>query len=727
MVRKPMAKQGLTAAKDKKTVKAKPKHLEKLNPVRNTKASRRKSKISNGVKKKKPEEVKVKTAKVLKEAAVTAKPVKRPRISKKIKSVVTPLAPTAIKKIAEEEKTVAPIIEKIVEEKKPIPPTVKKIVEEKKIVPPPAPIPKELKTLELNLPIRVKDLSVKLCDKPSVLIKRLMDTGVMVGINQTLEEKTVIDICKSYGFEVKKALDEEEIALSIHYEKDLPRFLKPRAPVVTLMGHVDHGKTSLLDAIRKSKLTQLESGGITQHIGAYKVILPKGSIAFLDTPGHEAFTAMRARGARITDIVVLVVAADDGVMPQTVEAIDHAREANVPIIVAINKIDKPQVNIDRVKKQLTELNLKPEDWEGSTITVPVSAKTNQGIDQLLEMILLEAEMLELKANYAKPAKGVVIESKLDKGKGYVSTLLIQNGTLHLNDNFIVGKFYGKVRAMFDDFGRSVTEAGASTPVEVLGISGVPEGGDAFFVVEDEKTARSIAANRQEKEKRAQVKIIKRISLEDLYSQIKEGSVKELKVILKADVKGSLEAIKESIKKLDIAEIKLNIIHEGTGSINFSDVILASASNALILGFQVEPEEKAKELINKEGIDVRTYNIIYELSNDLKSALEGMLEPEIKKTFLGRAEVRKVFKLSRAGTVAGCFVTKGKIPRNAEVAVLRNGKIVFEGKISSLKRFKDDVRDVSEGFECGIATAGFEDFKEGDIIEAYEIQRIARKL
>lgn len=693
MVKKATIQHKLTLVKNKKTAKAKPKPFDKL-------------------KKKKPAVAGVIPKEVTKRKAPRVKAVKQPRAPKNKKIIITEEKATALVEPK-------PVIEKPIE---PVPPKV--------IPPPPTPpisVPKELKPLELNLPITVKDLSVKLQDKPSVLIKHLMDMGVMVGINQTLAEQVVINICKSYGFQVKKALGKEEIALAIHQEKDLPHLLKIRAPVVTLMGHVDHGKTSLLDATRKSKLTELESGGITQHIGAYKVILPKGSITFLDTPGHEAFTAMRARGARITDIVVLVVAADDGVMPQTVEAIDHAREANVPIIVAINKIDKPQANIDRVKKQLSELNLKPEDWGGSTITVPVSAKTNQGIDELLEMILLQAEMMELKANYDKPAKGVVIESKLNKGKGYVSTFLVQSGTLHLNDNLIIGKLYGKVRAMFDDRGRSVTEAMPSTPIEVLGISGVPEGGEQFFVVEDEKTARSIASQRQEKEKLAQVKTIKRISLEDLYTEIKEGKIKELKVILKADVKGSLEAIKESFKKLDTAEIKLNIIHEGTGPINISDVILASASNALILGFHVKPDEKAKGLADKEGIDIRTYNIIYELSNDLKSALEGMLEPEIKKVFLGRAEVRKIFQLSRAGTVAGCFVVKGKILRNAEISLVRNGGVIFEGKISSLKRFKDDVRDVSEGFECGISIGGFQDIKEGDIIEAYEIKKIARRL
>ncbi|MFH1640575.1 MAG: translation initiation factor IF-2, partial [Candidatus Omnitrophota bacterium] len=458
-----------------------------------------------------------------------------------------------------------------------------------------------------------------------------------------------------------------------------------------------------------------------------RVILPHGEITFLDTPGHEAFTAMRARGASITDIVVLVVAADDGIMPQTQEAIDHARAADVTIIVALNKIDKPQANIDRVKKQLAEVNLNSEDWGGKTITVPVSAKTGDGIDNLLEMLLLEAQMLELKANPNRLAKGVVVEAKMTKGRGPVATLLIQNGTLRLNENIIVGRYCGKIRAMFNDRGHPITEAGPSFPVEILGLSNVPQAGEQFFVVEDEKTAKELASIRQEEDRKEQVKAIRRINLEDLHAQIKEGKIKELKLVIKADVQGSLEAIKDMLNKLNISEIKLDIIHAAAGNINSSDVILAVASNALILGFNVSSDDLAKELIAKEGVDVRTYNIIYELANDIKAALEGMLEPKLKKIFLGRVEVRKVFKLSRSGSVAGCFVTKGKISRNVLISVVRNGEVVFEGKLSSLKRFKDDVREVLEGFECGITFAGFEDFKEGDIIEAYDIEKIARKL
>jgi translation initiation factor IF-2 len=585
----------------------------------------------------------------------------------------------------------------------------------------------ELKELELELPITVKDLAVRLKEKPSLIIKALMDMRIMVSINHTLEEVTVSKLCEKYGCKIKRVPEKEELILRAYQEPDAAEKLQHRFPIVTFMGHVDHGKTSLLDAIRKTKVVESEHGGITQHIGAYRVSLPHGEITFLDTPGHEAFTAMRARGASITDIVVLVVACDDGVMPQTEEAIDHARAAGVPMIVALNKIDKPGVDIDRVKKQLSQLNLTAEDWGGKTITVPVSAKTGQGIDDLLEMILLEAQMLELKADPNRHARGVVIEAKMAKGRGPAVTLLVQSGTLHLNENIIVGNLYGKIRAMFDDRGRSVTAAKPSVPVEALGIQGIPAAGEPFFVIHDDKQAKELSQIRIEKEKQQQIKTVKRISLEDLHAGIQEGKIKELKIIIKADVQGSLEAIKDTLDKLQVSEIKLNIIHTGVGSINTSDAILAVASDALILGFNIEADERAKELIAKEGIDVRTYNIIYELGNDIKQAVEGMLEPRIKKVFLGRAEIKKVFKLSKAGTVAGCLVSKGKIGRSSLINLVRNGQVVFEGKLASLKRFKDDVRDAAEGFECGMAIAGFDDIHEGDIIEAYDIEKIARKL
>ncbi len=436
---------------------------------------------------------------------------------------------------------------------------------------------------------------------------------------------------------------------------------------------------------------------------------------------------MRSRGARITDIVVLVVAADDGIMPQTQEAIDHARAAGVSMIVAINKIDKAGADVDLVKKQLAKLGLNPEDWGGKVIVVPVSAKTGEGIDNLLEMIILESQMLELKANPNRLSRGVVIEAQMSKGRGPVATLLVQNGTLHLNENIVVGNFYGKIRAMFNDRGQAVTLASPSVAVEVLGISGIPAAGEQFFAIADEKEAKELAALRSEKEKVEQVKSVKRISLEDLHSQIKEGKIKDLKLIIKADVQGSLEAIRETLNKMNVSEIKIDFIHSGVGNINSSDIILAVASDALILGFNVAVDDLAKELMAKEGVDVKTYNIIYELANDIKAAIEGMLEPKIKKVFLGKVEVRKVFKLTRAGLIAGCFVVKGKINRVCLVSLTRNGEVVFEGKLSSLKRFKDDVREVLEGFECGISLAGFDQMLEGDVIEAYLEERIARKI
>jgi len=723
--------------------------------------------------------VKVKKEKVLSKKNITAK--KKKTVSKvpKVKVAKKPLArplpkaikkPKAIRKAVPKKKEAPPLVspQKIVLPVVTARQIIKEKVVEKKIIPPQGIVAKEIplrkeiipkkeekppriekpsipekppiiekpvrvevkpepKILELELPITVKDLAIRLQEKPSILIKNLMGLGFMAGINQALDEAAVTKVGEKLGFRVKKAPDREELILGIHRQIDRPEFLQARPPIVTFMGHVDHGKTSLLDAIRKTKVVESEHGGITQHIGAYRVVLPAGEITFLDTPGHEAFTAMRARGASVTDIVVLVVAADDGVMPQTQEAIDHARAAGVPIIVALNKVDKPQANIDRVKKQLAELNLAAEDWGGKTITVPVSAKTGQGIDGLLEMILLEAQMLELKANPKRLAHGVVIEAKITKGRGPVSTLLVREGTLHLNANILVGKYYGKIRAMFNDHGQSVVEAPPACPVEVLGISGIPAAGEQFFVIEDERKARELAMLRQEKERQLQVKSVKRISLEDLYTQIKEGKIKELKLILKADVQGSLEAIRDALNKMNISEIKLDFIHEGVGNINASDAILAVASDALILGFNVVVDDLAKEIVAKEGLDVRTYNIIYELANDIKAALEGMLEPKLKKVFLGRAEIRKVFKLSRHGTIAGCFVTKGKFNRTCTVNLVRNGEVIFEGKLSSLKRFKEDVREVAEGFECGMGLSGFEDFKEGDIIEAYEIEKIARKL
>ncbi|MBM3249362.1 MAG: translation initiation factor IF-2 [Candidatus Omnitrophica bacterium] len=690
-----------------------------------------KPKAKPAAREKSPAPVKLKPAPKKEKAAVA------PVAEEKPKAVAVALKPEVVApkpEVKVTEKPAAPkaaevkVAPKIVPPKPPAPKAEAPKAAEPAVLPKPAEIkPVELKEIELELPVNVKDLSIKLQEKPSLIIKSLMDLGIMVGINQPLDESTVNKLSQKYRFKIKQAPTREEAALEMHQAPDNPKDLKPRAPIVTIMGHVDHGKTSLLDAIRKTKVAEAEFGGITQHIGAYRVRLAHGEITFLDTPGHEAFTAMRSRGASVTDVVVLVVAADDGIMPQTIEAIDHAKAAGVPIVVAINKMDKPGASPDRVKKQLAEYGLNPEDWGGKTITVGVSAKTGQGIDNLLEMMLLEAQMLELKANPNREAKGVVIEAKMAKGKGPVATLLVQNGTLRLNENIIVGSLYGKIRAMFDDRGHSVTAATPGVPVEVLGISGVPEAGEPFFVVSDEKQARALAASREEGLRQQQIKAIKKISLEDLHAQIEEGKIKELKLIIKADVQGSLEAIKDTLDKLPVSEIKIEIIHSGIGNINSSDVILASASNALILGFNVVIDEPAKLLVEKEGVEIKSYNIIYELANEIRAAIEGMLEPKLKKVFLGRAEVRKVFKLSRAGTVAGCFVSKGKFNRTANVSVVRNGQEVFEGKLSSLKRFKDDVREVQEGFECGMAVAGFDQLAEGDVIEAYEIEKIARKL
>jgi len=662
-------------------------------------------------------EVKIQAKPVIKpEAKIQAKPVIKPEVKVEVKVQAKPVIKPEVKV---EVKVQAKPVHKSETKAQVTPTAVLEPEIEVKVAPE--------KEIELELPITVKDLAIKLQEKSSILIKHLMGMGVMIGINQTLDEVVLNKLCLKYNFGIKKALNAEEAALQGYKKIDKPQEQKSRSPIVTFMGHVDHGKTSLLDAIRKTKVTEGEHGGITQHIGAYRVNLAQGEITFLDTPGHEAFTAMRARGARITDIVVLVVAADDGIMPQTQEAIDHARAAGVPIIVAINKIDKAQANLDTVKKQLAAAGLSPEDWGGKTITVAVSAKTGVGIDSLLEMILLQAEIMELKANPDRLACGVVLEAQMAKGKGPVATLLVQNGTLHLNQNIIVGNLYGKIRAMLNDRGQGVTTAGPATPVEVLGINGIPQVGEQFFVIEDEKQAKSLIQARVEKEKQQQVKEVHRVNLEELHAQIAAGKIKELNLIIKADVQGSLEAIKDTLDKLNVSEIKINITHMGAGNINTSDVILAVASDALLLGFNVSADEPAKELISKEGIEAKMYSIIYELANDIKAAVEGMLDPKLKKVFLGRAEVRKMFKLSHSGIIAGCFVTKGKINRNCMITLMRNGAVAFEGKISSLKRFKDDVREVGEGFECGIAVGGFDQLVEGDIIEAYDIEKIARKL
>ena len=585
----------------------------------------------------------------------------------------------------------------------------------------------ELKILKIGFPVVIKDLALKLGIKPAELIKRLLDKKVLVTINQALNEDVACSICSDFGYLLEKPPTFEESFLADLDKPDDPKKLKPRAPIVTMMGHVDHGKTSLLDMIRKTKVADKEAGGITQHIGAYEVMLPKGSVTFLDTPGHAAFTAMRARGANATDIVVLVVAADDGIMPQTIEAIDHARAAGVTIVVAINKIDKQNINLDKVKKQLAEHNLTPEDWGGKTITVGVSAKTGQGIDSLLEMLLLEAELLELKANPEKPATGIVIEAELSKGKGPIATVLVSSGTLKIGDMVMVGLNYGKIKAMLDDKSRRVTEAGPAKPVEILGLSGVPQAGEKFYVIADEKKVRDIVATRQmNAENKKLAGKTSKITLEELYNKVKVGEVKELKIVIKADVQGSLEAIKDSLEKLSTDEVKLSVIHSQVGDINESDVMLASASNAIIIGFHVNATTEAKALAKQEEVEIRIYSIIYEIVNEIQAAMEGMLEPVIEETFLGRAEVRQVFNVSKAGVVAGCFISKGRIPRDAVCKLIREKEILYKGKMSSLKHFKDDLKEAKEGFECGISL-GFKDIQKGDLIEAIEVRKVARRL
>jgi len=587
---------------------------------------------------------------------------------------------------------------------------------------------KEFKVVEVDFPLTVKDLAVKLKIKPKELMEKLIKRNVFANINQTLDEEICLKIAEEYKVELKEKPSEEEKILELHKKEKESENLTPRPPVVTLMGHVDHGKTLLLDAIRKSNIVDREAGGITQHIGAYKVKFDDHQISFLDTPGHEAFTAMRARGANVTDIVVLVVAVDDGVMPQTKEAIDHAKAANVPIIVALNKIDKPHINIDKVKQQLQEVGLKPEDRGGDVITVPVSAKTGEGIDHLLEMIILQAEMLELKANKDALASGTVIEAKKTKASGAMATVLVQNGTLKVGDVIITGLHFAKVRAMINDKGERVNTAGPSTPVEILGLSGVAEVGDHFYVVDDEKKAKDIIKRRRDQKRKEELRpVAKRVSLEELSKEIQKGRIKTLKLIIKTDVQGSIEAICSSLEKISSSEVKLDIIHKGVGNINESDVMLAIASEAIITGFGVGIESKANEIAKAKRVEIKLYSVIYELISDVKAAIEGLLEPQIKRTFLGRAEVRQVFEISKFGMVAGCLVTKGVIIRGAEVQILRDNEVIYTGIIDSLKRFKDNVKEVKEGFECGIGFSNFNDIKVQDVIEVFKVQRVEKKL
>ena len=572
-----------------------------------------------------------------------------------------------------------------------------------------------MKDLADKLDVRVKDVLAKL------LMRRMMMT-----INSTMDVDTAKDLAREFGAEIEMRSFEQEL-VSAEGDESKPEDIKPRAPVVTVMGHVDHGKTSLLDAIRETKVAEREAGGITQHIGAYHVDVGDGrSVVFLDTPGHEAFTLMRARGAKVTDVVVLVVAADDGVMPQTREAIDHAKAANVPIVVAINKIDKPGANPDNVKRELAELNLVPEDWGGTTVMVPVSAKKRQNLDQLLEMILLSTDILELRANPKRSASGAVLEAKLDRGRGPVATVLVQDGTLHVGDNFIAGPVVGRVRALIDDRGRPVKSAGPATPVEVLGLTSLPQPGDPFQTVADAAKARQIATFRQAQAKeRALGAKGGRLTLESLKEQIAEGGMKELPLIVKTDVQGSAEVLADTLTKLSDDKVKIRIIRSGVGAINESDVLLASASNAVVIGFNVRPDRNAADVAEREEVDVRLHSVIYNVTDEIKKGMEGMLEPTMKEVRIGTAEVREVFKVPKIGAVAGCLVTEGRITRqgDTQARLLRDNVVVHEGRIGSLRRFKDDVSEVKNGMECGIGLDRFNDIKVGDVIEVVTMERV----
>ena len=582
------------------------------------------------------------------------------------------------------------------------------------------------KILKLTEFVTVNELATMMDVPINRVIGACMTLGIMVTMNQRLDAETLSIVADEFGFEVEFATANIEEA--IHIEEDKPEDLVPRAPIVTVMGHVDHGKTSLLDYIRKENVIAGESGGITQHIGAYGVRLESGErITFLDTPGHEAFTAMRARGTKVTDIAIIVVAADDDVMPQTKEAISHAQAAGVPIIFAINKIDKPNANPDKIKERLAGMNLLVEEWGGKIQSQDISAKKGIGVQELLEKVLLEAEVLELKANPNKAAIGTVVEAALDKGRGYVSTVLVENGTLHVGDYVLAGTNSGKIRAMHDERGKKVKEAGPSTPITILGLDGAPQAGDKFYVFEDEKEAKQIVAKRAQLQREQSVRTQRHITLDEIGRRIALGDFKQLNIILKGDVDGSVEALTDSFQKLSTEEIQISIIHKGVGAITESDVLLASASDAIIIGFNVRPMTNARALAEKESIDIRTYSIIYDAINDLKDAMEGMLSPVFKEEVTGTVEIRELFKISKVGTIAGCMVTDGKIYRNSKIRLIRDNVVIYTGELSSLKRFKDDVKEVSKGYDCGLQIKNYNDIHEGDVIEAYQEVAVKKKL
>ncbi len=587
-------------------------------------------------------------------------------------------------------------------------------------------IPKQSKrVIRISDAISVGELARKMGVKAGEVIAKLMGLGTMATINQMIDYETAVLVADEFGHTVENVAFDEGLVLET--VEDKPEDLVPRPPVVTIMGHVDHGKTSLLDAIRESRVADGEAGGITQHIGAYTVSLPSGKISFVDTPGHEAFTSMRSRGAGVTDIVILVVAADDGVMPTTIESINHAKSAEVPIIVAINKIDKDNARPDEVRRQLAEHGLVAEDWGGDTIMVEVSAKKKLNLDTLLEMVLLQAEMMELKANPNKPGRGTVLESRLDRGKGPVVTVLVQEGTVKRGDFVVAGLFSGRVRALYDDRGQAIDSAGPSTPVEILGLSGVPSAGDDFNVVKSEKQAKELTANRQQKAREQEISKTSKISLEDLFEKMEEGQVETLNIIVKGDVQGSVEAVSDALRKQATDKVKVEIIHAAVGGVKEADVMLAAASTAIIVGFNVRPDLKAQRLAEQENVDIRLYTVIYDLLEDIHKAMEGLLAPEIREVYLGRAEVRETFMVSKVGTIAGCRVVDGKVKRNARVRLLRDDVIVVESTISSLKRFKDDAREVAAGFDCGIGIENYNDVKVGDVIEAYTLEEVSATL
>ncbi|OGB88485.1 MAG: hypothetical protein A3G35_05830 [candidate division NC10 bacterium RIFCSPLOWO2_12_FULL_66_18] len=625
----------------------------------------------------------------------------------------------------------APVYLPPIEPEIPLPPEPKAVWKEASPAPkvkPEAPAAPLAKVLRIGEEMTPKELAEKMSATASDVIKRLIKLGVLATINNPIDPDTIAKVAEQFGYSVERASPEELVEALVEVED--PALLRPRAPVVTVMGHVDHGKTSLLDAIRHTNVMATEAGGITQHIGAYEVEVPGHAVnrvVFLDTPGHVAFTAMRARGAQATDIVVLVVAADDGVMPQTIEAINHAKDAKVPILVAINKIDKPNADPNRIKQQLTEYGLVPEEWGGETIFVPVSAKRREGIQNLLDNLLVLAEVQELKANPDKPARGVVIEAELDKGRGPVSTILVQSGTLRVGGAVVAGLHHGKVRAMINDKGKKLQEAGPAIPVEILGLSGVPLAGDTFAVVGDERKARRIALARQEKHRQETMVSQPRITLDALHQQIQRGEVKELRLILKGDVQGSVEPLRESLERLGTDQVMMKVIHSSVGAVTESDVMLAAASNAIVVGFNVRPEPKAQKLAEQEQVDVRLYTVIYEAINQVKAAMEGLLEPSYIERALGRVEIRQIFNISKVGTIAGSYVVDGKVLRDASVRLLRDGRVVHAGKIGSLRRFKDDVREVLSGQECGIGLLNYNDIHAGDVLEAYELEEIAPKL